>query len=142
MKTELPAVGAYFWRLPSVRTNADSGPFGDALGFERKALPEPPLGGVSEDGTRIMLNWRGHPGDRQRVELARDAAFTEIVARAELTTPQWSVEPAAGAGDYYFRYQSIEPDGYVSPYSSTLKLNVPRDWSRLWWLLAPLVLVL
>ena len=142
LKTELPAVGAYFWRLASVRANADSGPFGDALGFELKALPEPPQGGVSEDGARIMLNWSGRPGDRQRVELARDAAFTNIVSRAELATPQWSVEPAAGAGDYYFRYQSIEPDGYVSPYSSTLKLNVPRDWSRFWWLLAPLVLVL
>lgn len=142
LKTDLPTAGSYFWRLASVRANADSGPFGDALGFELKALPEPPKGGVSADGKQIVLTWSGRTGDRQRVELARDAAFTDIVARAELATPEWSVEPSAGPGVYYFRYQSIEPDGYVSPYSSTLKLKVPRDWSGVWWLLLPLVLAL
>lgn len=142
LKTDLPTAGSYFWRLASVRTNADSGPFGDALGFELKALPEPPKGGVSADGKQIVLTWSGGTGDRQRVELARDAAFTDIVARAELATSEWAVEPSAGPGVYYFRYQSIEPDGYVSPYSSTLKLKVPRDWSGVWWLLLPLVLAL
>ena len=51
-----------------------------------------------------------------------------------------SAEPPSGPGEYFFRYQSVEPDGYVSPPSSTLKLNVPRDWSGVWWLLVPLVL--
>ncbi len=142
LSAELPAVGKYFWRLASVRGNADSGPFGDAIGFELKALPEPPQGGVSEDGKQIRLTWGGRPGDRQRVELARDAAFSDIVARAELDTPHWSVDPPAGSGDYYFRYQTVEPDGYVSPHSSTLKVNVPRDWSGLWWLLLPVMLTL
>jgi hypothetical protein len=142
LTADLPGVGIYFWRLASVRGDSDSGPFGDPLGFELKALPEPPQGGVSEDGKQIRLTWGGRPGDGQRVELARDAAFTDIVARAELSEPQWSVEPPAGPGTYYFRYQSIEPDGYVSPFSSTLKLDVPRDWSRVWLLLAPLLFAL
>jgi hypothetical protein len=34
----------------------------------------------------------------------------------------------------------VEPDGYVSPYSETLMLDVPRDW-RGWLLLLPAVLL-
>jgi hypothetical protein len=45
------------------------------------------------------------------------------------------------AGTYYFRYRSIEPDGFVGPYSSPLVIEVPRDW-RFLWLLAPLLLAL
>ena len=136
---ELPAAGTYFWRLASVRANADSGPFGDAQSFELKAQPEPPQGGVSPGGKQINLDWGGRPGDRYRVAMARDAGFTQVVAQAELTEARWVLEPPSGPGEYFFRYQSVEPDGYVSPPSSTLKLNVPRDWSGVWWLLVPLV---
>jgi len=47
--------------------------------------------------------------------------------------------PSRG-GRYYFRYRSVESDGYVSPYSETLLIDVPRDWSPAG-LLLPLVLL-
>ena len=87
----------------------------------------------------MVFSWAGRPQDRQQAELARDVAFTDIVASAELGAPEWTVPPPDRAGDYYFRYRSIEPDGFVSPYSSTLKVVVPKDWSFLW-LLFPLLL--
>ena len=43
-------------------------------------------------------------------------------------------------GTYYFRYRSVEPDGFVTPYSSTLKIEVPFD-KRWLLLLAPLLLL-
>ena len=49
--------------------------------------------------------------------------------------------PASG-GRYYFRYRSVEPDGFVSPYSETLMVDVPRDWSGAWRVLLPMLLVL
>ena len=47
----------------------------------------------------------------------------------------------SGSGRYYFRYRSVEPDGYVSPYSESLMIDVPRDWSMLL-LLLPVLLLL
>jgi len=47
--------------------------------------------------------------------------------------------PSRG-GRYYFRYRSLEPDGYVTPYSETLIVDVPRDW-RVWLLLVPALLL-
>lgn len=131
--------GTYFWRLGSVRPDGDRGPFGDPQRFELRALPEPPQGGVADDGKSLRLAWSGRAEDRQEVELARDPQFNEIVARAKLEKPQWDLPTPSAGGTYYFRYRSIEPDGFVTPYSATLTIDVPRDWRWLW-LLAPLLL--
>ncbi|WP_374678834.1 FecR domain-containing protein [Piscinibacter sp.] len=138
---ELGAPGIYHWRLASTRADGDKGPFGDAQRFELRPLPEPPQGGLGEDGKSLVLAWGGRPEDKQHVELARDAAFRDIVAQADLDAPQWTLPRPSQGGTYYFRYRSTEPDGFVGPYSSPLVIEVPRDW-RFLWLLAPFLLAL
>lgn len=137
-RLRLDAPGRYLWRLASVRADGDRGPFGDPQMFELRAGPGAPEGGVSGDGTSLEFHWSARPGDRQQLELARDADFTDIVARAEVATGDW-VLPSPGPGTVYFRYRAVEPDGYVSPWSSTLKVDVPRDWRYIWLLLLPLL---
>lgn len=133
--------GVYHWRLASLRPNGERGPYGDAQHFELRPLPEPPKGGPGADGKTLVFNWSGRPEDRQQVQLARDEAFTEIVAQEELKAPEWALPTPDRGGKYFFRYRSVEPDGFVSPYSSTLSIEVPRDWSPLW-LLLPLLFAL
>ncbi len=141
-RVDLADPGTYFWRLASIRAKAglaaDQGPFGDALSFELRPTPEPPKGGLAADGRSMTFSWSGRPQDRQQVELARDLAFTDIVASAELGATEWTLPVPDRAGEYFFRYRSVEADGFVSPYSTTLKTEVPRDWSFLW-LLFPLL---
>ena len=141
----LAEAGAYQWRIASIRDDGsaagDRGPWSDAQAFELRALPAPPTGGLSEDGKNFVLRWSGRAQDRQRVELARDAAFTDIVAQAELAAPEWSLPRPELPGSYYFRYRSVEPDGFTTPASSTLQIEVPRDW-RFLWIFAPLLLLL
>jgi hypothetical protein len=137
-RLDLPTEGTYFWRLASIRANGDQGPFGDPSSFELRPTPVAPQGGLAADGSSITFSWSGRPQDRQLVELARDPAFTDIVASAELATTEWTLPVPDRAGDYFFRYRSVEPDGFVSPYSATLKTVVPKDWSFLW-LLFPLL---
>lgn len=132
--------GIYHWRLASVRADGDTGPWGDARQFEARPLPEPPQGGASADGKTLEISWSGRDEDRHQVELARDGSFSEVLHRADLKATQWAL-PMPAAGTYYFRYRSVEPDGFVSPWSSTLKLEAPRDW-RFLWLLAPWLLAL
>lgn len=141
-RIELPEPGTYWWRLASTRADGDRGPFGDPQRFELRPLPEPPKGGVSGDGKSLALAWGGRPGDTQHVELARDAAFKEIVAQADLDTPEWTLPLPRPGGTYYFRYRSIEPDGFVGPYSSPLVIEVPRDWTLYLLIVSPLLLLL
>ena len=141
LRIDMPTAGSYFWRLGSVRADGDAGPFGDAQPFELRPMPAPPAGGRSADGTALVFTWSGRPQDRQQVQLARDAAFQQITAQAELTTSEWTLPVPSRGGRYYFRYRSVEPDGFVGPYSDTLRVDVPRDWSGLWLLLPAAVLL-
>lgn len=140
-RVTLTEPGTYHWRLASVRADGDRGPWGDAQSFELRALPEPPSGGLTDDGRGLQLAWSGRPEDRQQVELARDPGFAQVVNRADLTETRWTLATPNQAGSYYFRYRSVEPDGFTTPWSSTLKLEVPRDWTFLWFF-APLLLAL
>ena len=141
LRADIGVPGRYFWRLASVRAGGDQGPFGEAQAFELRPLPSAPAVSPSDDGSALRFTWRGRAQDRQQVELAHDVGFTQIEARAELVAPEWAVPVPAGGGRYYFRYRSVEPDGFVTPYSETLLLEVPRDWSGLM-LLLPLLLLL
>jgi hypothetical protein len=134
--------GAYFWRLGSVRADGDQGPWGDTQSFELRPLPSAPSGGLSSDGRTLALRWSGRAEDRQQVELARDIAFSQGVTRADLGEAEWSVPRPDVPGTYYFRYRSVESDGFVSPWSSTLKISVPRDWTGVWLLLLPALFAL
>jgi len=141
LRADLARPGSYFWRVASIRADGDRGPFGDVQRFEVRPLPEPPSAGLAGDGQALVFRWSGRPEDRQRVELARDLAFTEVVASAELGTAEWVLPLPSRGGRYYFRYRSVESDGYTSPYSTTAMIDVPRDWSPLWLLVPPLLLL-
>ena len=79
---------------------------------------------------------------RNMSQLARDTGFADVVAEAELERAEWTLDKPETPGTYYFRFRSIEPDGFVGPYSSALKIEVPRDWSGAWRVLLPMLLVL
>lgn len=141
LSADLAQPGVYHWRLASVRPDGDHGPFGDPQRFELRPAPEPPAVERTADGSALRFRWSGRAGDRYQVEFARDLAFQQVVERAELGTAEWSLATPASSGRYYFRYRSVEPDGFVSPYSETLQVEVARDWR---WLgvLVPVLLML
>ena len=140
LRAELPTPGAYYWRLASIKADGDHGPFGDTQRFELRPTPEPAAVAPSADGNALLFRWSGRAEDRQQVEFARDRAFTQIVASAEVSGSEWTLPRPASGGRYYFRYRTVESDGFVSPYSETLQVDVPRDWSGLG-LLLPLLLM-
>ena len=140
LRADLATPGTYFWRLASIRASGDHGPFGDPQRFELRPLPEPPSAGRSADGNSLIFKWGGRAEDRQQVQLARDPAFTQIVSQDELGATEWVLPLPSRGGRYYFRYRSVEPDGFVSPYSTTAMIDLPRDWTGLL-LLLPLLLL-
>ena len=140
VRIDIAKPGIYFWRLASLRGAADAGPFGDVQRFELRPTPGAPTGGLAADRRSLVFTWGGRTEDRQQVQLACDPAFKEITAEAELTAAEWTLSTPERSGRYFFSYRSIEPDGFISPYSSTLTFEVTRDWSGMW-LLLPLLLL-
>lgn len=140
-KVKFEDTGTYHWRMASVRPNGDRGPWGDARQFEVKPMPASPEGGLSSDGKHIKLSWSARSEDKQQVELSRSPDFTDVIARSELAQSEWAIDSPGLPGAYYFRYRSVEPDGYITPWSSMLKIEIPRDWAFLWYFV-PFVLAL
>lgn len=121
--------GQYFWRVASIANKngqADQGPFGDAQALQ--LLPPQSLGALTDTGGN-MLNfaWPSEPGQGFLIQIARDAAFTNLFLNQELAQAELSIaRPPAGV--YYIRVRATDPDGYVGAFSGTQKLTIHTRW--------------
>ena len=130
------ADGVYWWRVASVDAGGRRGAWGDTQALILRPTPRAPLGRVSPDGSAIELAWGGQPEDRADVELARDAAFAQIVARGDFGTSSGKLARPP-VGTYYARYRFVEPDGFRSAWSSPVKIDVESNWHKAWRALLP-----
>ena len=133
-------VGSYFWRLATIDATGRQGPFGDVQDFEvLEPPPDPTIDDLeSERGqVRIRLTELA-PGQQVRFQIARDSGFEELLSEQTSDEPVLTV-PGLLPGDYWFRAQIIEADGYVSEFSTPQRITVPAvSW---WpWLLLPFAL--
>lgn len=135
---ELPH-GRYRWRVAAIAAPDDQGPFGDAQGFTLSPPPQAPEAEPPASTPQGMLfRWRApEPGQRIEFQLARDAAFEQLVVdeRDAGAAVLWSrPEP----GRFHLRTRAIEDDGYAGPYGAVQQIDVPSE--ARWWLLLPAAL--
>ncbi len=110
----------YHWRLASVRADKDGGedrgPWGDARSFDLRPLPPTPPPAISSD-SGVSFAWEARPGQSFDFQVARDAAFGELIVQRRLDAPRIELPFAAlpGPGRYFVRLRAIEADGFVGP---------------------------
>jgi hypothetical protein len=133
------ADGVYWWHVVSVNADGRRGAWGDTQALILRATPRAPLGRVSPDGSGVELSWGGRPEDRAEVEMARDAAFQQIVGRGDFAAPGGKLgRPSSGT--YFARYRFVEPDGFKTAWSPPVKIDVDASWTRSWRAFLPDVL--
>lgn len=122
--------GEYRWRARSVRADGDRGPWGDAQRFVLKPPPaDPETPEIGDD--EVSFAWSGEPGQTFLLQLARDAAFTDLVIEQRLNRPSTTVVRPAGGG-YFMRVRATDDDGFVGPFTRPQRIEVPpRPWP--WW---------
>ena len=119
------APGLWYWRVASVNQRADGqpnvGPFAAAQNFT--VLPLAPAfvstGAATED-TQVF--WEAQAGHTYRVQVARDAAFTHLVADQTVEQAAWNFTTLPPSG-YYMRIQSINSAGVASVFSEARQLD-------------------
>lgn len=132
--------GAYWWRIQSIRADADRGPFGDPQAFELRPLPADP-NPAALDEKELRFSWPAAPGQTFLFQLSRDPQFARIDLERKLAEPRVALERPA-AGTYYMRVRATDPDGYVGPFTTAQRIDVPEVPARPWWLLFLLLLPL
>lgn len=115
--------GTWFWRVASLRSASDRGPWGDPATFTLGALPGAPASAI--DATAVRFNWAGETGQTFDFELARDRAFADVLIARSLTEPGL-VLPKPAPGTYFVRYRARDADGFVGPFTSPQQLVLPR----------------
>jgi len=121
------ADGIYWWHALSIDAKGQRGAWSDPQGLVLRPAPRAPMGQLSPDGSVIELKWGGRQEDRVEVELARDPAYQQVVARGEFTTP-FARFPRPAAGSYVAHYRFLEPDGFRTAWSGDVKIEVDADW--------------
>ena len=91
---------------------------------------------MSPDGSGIELSWGGRAEDRVEIEMARDAAFAQVVARGGFRAPGGKLARPS-SGSYFAHYRFVEPDGFKSAWSGAVKIDVERRWHEAWLALLP-----
>jgi hypothetical protein len=120
------APGEYYWRVASLRSSGDHGPFGDVQHFTLKAIPvvagraAPPQ--VSDK--TLTLQWKGGaPGQTYQLQLARNRDFSPLLKEETLAEPKIELQRPAG-GVIFMRVKAIDSDGYEGPYGTPQEITV------------------
>jgi hypothetical protein len=122
--------GSFYWHVATVESNqgvADQGPYSDVRPLE--VLPAQQAPQPSQDADQLHFSWRGEPGQTFVFEIAASADFAKIVRHIETAEPQVAFE-RPGAGVYFARVRSIDPDGYQSAFSQAQKFEVYGVWKN------------
>jgi hypothetical protein len=120
---ELPP-GDYHWRIATTASGQDRGPWGDAQMLrmrEPPAQPPPPMVTDTELGFQLPAE----PGQRFELQLARDAAFTQVIEDRRSDASLVVLPRPDDGGLLYVRYRAIDADGFIGPYSTVQQVALP-----------------
>ncbi len=129
-------IGKYYWRVAAIDEDGD-GPFSDPQ-LLRRILPAPEMEAPEMTENTVVVRFRqGLTGQKYHIQVARDEKFKDLMADEQLEKPEFTM-PKPESGDYYVRIQTLDPDGFVGPFSSPQLIEVPGiDW---YWVLVMLPL--
>ena len=132
--------GEYWWRIQSIRADGDRGPFSDAQAFELRPLPpDPNPAALDED--ELRFSWSALPGQTFLFQFSPDPQFARIEFERNLNEPRIVLKRPA-PGTYYMRVRATDRDGYVGPFTTVQRIEVPPAPTRPWWLLFLLLIPL
>lgn len=120
--------GRYHWRLATVQRGPDDqpdiGPWGDARSIDLRAAPAAlPSPALTQEA--LFFQPPMEPGQVIRLQVARDAAFSNVVLdETHRELPIRMARPQVG-GRLHVRYQATDADGFVGPLSAVQTVELP-----------------
>ena len=121
------APGNYFWRVASLDAQGNRGRYGQALPLQISDAPQDPhLQSDKGQKGQFTLRWQaGQSGQRYRVQIARHADFSRPLLDSEVDSPEVSLKQPWRGGNLYVRVQTLDDDGYASPFSPVQQVHLP-----------------
>ncbi len=115
--------GAYFWRVAGVNAAAESGDWSPSSRFVRRPAT-PVITAAQHDTKSLRLTWPTLAGERYRLQVSRDAAFTRLVSDTTLDGGAFGITHPA-SGTWFARLQVIDAQGVADPVGDPQQFDVP-----------------
>ncbi len=128
--------GKYFWRLASISSTGEQGPFGPSRSLELKPVPATPLTALTADEEKVRASWQaGAAGQSYQVQIAEDPEFRILLLDEPVATPEIEIPQLAGLVRY-LRVRIVEPDGYLGPWGAVQQIDPLPDHGWLYVILS------
>lgn len=116
-----------YWRVATIDAEQQQGPFSTprSLNWRKGAVPP---GVQSTAADQESLSWEGISGMRSRLQIARDAGFTQMIDDIETDQTSYALKKLT-PGFYYARVQFTDPDGVTTPFSTAQRFEIV-PWLR------------
>ncbi|MDJ0806815.1 MAG: FecR domain-containing protein [Gammaproteobacteria bacterium] len=132
----------YHWRLASISTSGEQGPFGPSRSFQVKPAPAQPRITLDAGENRVRASWQtGAEGQSYQVQIADDPQFNHLLLDKLIGTNQIEVSQVKGRVRY-LRVRIVEADGYLGPWGAVQKIDPLPDRGWVAVLLSGLVVLL
>ena len=132
------SIGKYYWRIAAVDKDGD-GPFSETQMF-RRIIPAPKMEAPDFTDDSIIIRARtGLPGQSYQLQMADEDTFQQLLFDNRSDTPQFEIPKPSSGGEYFIRLRTIDPDGFIGPFSKPQTINIPYN---LYWLLTLLPLLI
>ncbi len=134
------ASGTYGWRIAAqMKIGTDTiktGAWSEQQLFTVLAKLDAPDGEIDKNDRTLHLRWTDQRVREYEVQMSRtdgfDGATKEgVVVTHTVKKPELDI-PDAAAGKHFIRYRAIEENGFISGWSGTMEVDVPKDWRSLW----------
>ena len=120
------APGHYRWRVAGVSDTGENGPWSEPRSVVRQPAAPLPDAPVIVAKT-LQLHWPAVPGQRYRVQVARDAGFRRTFLDQQVERNELAL-PRPFPYDYFVRIQLIDRDGSAGEYGPIRPFQVPVPW--------------
>lgn len=136
---EQQTVGKYFWRVAAIDEEGD-GPYSEPQMF-RRIIPAPGFEAPELTDDLLFIRAReGLPGQTYQLQMADDETFEELLFDMRSDKPYFEIQ-RPGAGEYFIRLRTIDPDGFIGPFGKPQSIDIP--YNKYWLMtLLPLLILL
>jgi hypothetical protein len=139
LSTPSKAPGNWYWRVAALGVDDVSQGFSKTASWRYQPLPaQPEMPKIRLDYATLSVVWSG-AAPAYRLELSRNQAFTEVIARPIVHVPEAHLTKPA-AGTYWLRVIALNADNQESPPSASVQIEVQSAFKP-WWLLPFLIFV-
>ncbi|WP_201348463.1 FecR domain-containing protein [Neptunomonas japonica] len=119
------ANGSYYWRVASLSSEKELGPYSVARQFRQDPVPLAPELVVSPEEGKLTVSLAGEVAQQYHIQISESDSFDELIV--DKLTKQHEMTFSRATNLQYMRIRVVESDGYKGPWGATQLIYPPQD---------------